>query len=142
MNRPLPPSRHVQLAVENAKYGDDFVELDLPIGARGHLLRVFRNRHLLVQVYADPNGFTRLSVNRTTQDNRGRWIDGITWDELMAAKAAAGYGDAWCAEAYPPTAEVINVANLRHLFVMPAAPAWVWEKSPGRPVIVPPAKGR
>lgn len=137
MNRPtlpqLPQSRHVMLAAENARYGDDWVQLELPAGARpAHLTAAWRNRHFLVQIFDDPNGYTRLSVNRTSllAGRDASWVDGITWDELMAAKAAVGYGDAWCAEAYPPDADVVNVANLRHLFVLPTAPAWAWEKTP------------
>lgn len=88
-------------------------------------LRVWRSRHFLVQEYAGDNpripGLIRLSINRTKRNSAGRWVDGITWDELQRIKAEIGYGDVQALEVYPPDRDVVNDANLRHLWVLPVA---------------------
>lgn len=90
--------------------------------------RVWRSRNFLVQEYAEADPvLVRLSVLCTTLDPKlGRWVDGITWDELQQIKADCGYADHDALELYPMAADVVNVANLRHLWVMrePAAFAW------------------
>ena len=95
---------------------------------RGPILRVWRSRDFLVQEYAEPAPvLVRLSVLRTTLDSKaGRWVDGITWDELQGVKAECGYGDADALELYPMAADVVNVANLRHLWVMREPVAFAW----------------
>lgn len=70
----------------------------------------------------------RLSVLRTTLEQKsGRWADGITWDELQQIKAECGYVDMDALELYPIAADVVNVANLRHMWVMrdPVEFAWM-----------------
>lgn len=85
----------------------------------------FQSPQFLAAVYVDPSGYTRLSVNRVRQTN-GMWDDGISWDELQKIKSLIGFGDAWAVEAYPPDSEVVNVANIRHLFLLPSAPPFGW----------------
>lgn len=46
--------------------------------------------------------------------------DGITWDDLQWIKRAAGYGDREAVEVYPLDDDVVNVANMRHLWILPA----------------------
>ena len=79
---------------------------------------VWRSRDLLVQIFSEGNGVDRISVNRTDQTPDGKWKDGITWDELQAIKHAVGYGACIAVEMFPPDDKVINVANMRHLFVI------------------------
>lgn len=122
-------SRSIAVALESARFGDEFIELHVPADTQtrhARILRAWRNRHFLVQLYQD-GSFERLSVNRASIDpvTEG-WRDGITWDELMACKRAVGYGDRWCVEAYPPDDDVVNVAAIRHLFVLDDAPLWAW----------------
>jgi hypothetical protein len=95
---------------------------------RGPILRVWRSRDFLVQEYAEPAPvLVRLSVLRTTLDPKvGRWVDGITWDELQSIKAKCGYGQHDALELYPPDSDVVNVANLRHLWVMRELQAFAW----------------
>lgn len=50
-------------------------------------------------------------------DRDGNWIDGITWDELMEIKRQCGFGDRLAVEIYPPDEHIVNVANMRHLFI-------------------------
>lgn len=89
---------------------------------------VWRSRHFLVSQYTAPKpAVCRLSIHRTTLDG-DRWADGITWDELQRLKCEAGFDDAWAVEAYPPAREVVNVANIRHLWLLPEAPEYFWQK--------------
>lgn len=81
--------------------------------------RVYRNRAFLVQEYKEQNGIRRLSVNRTTMKPNGRWDENITWEELQDLKRQAGYGDWYAVEIYPPENDLVNVANMRHLWVLP-----------------------
>lgn len=91
---------------------------------------VWRSRGFLVQQFSAPApAICRLSILRTTLDpNAGRWVDNITWDEIQRLKAEAGYGDAWAVEVFPAADQVVNVANIRHVWVLPAAPAFAWQK--------------
>jgi hypothetical protein len=85
-----------------------------------------RSRRFLVQCFRD-NGFVRLTVNRTDWDERAKaFRDGISWDDLQRLKAEAGYADAWAVEIYPPELEIVNVAPMRHLWLLPEAPAFCW----------------
>lgn len=87
---------------------------------------VWRNKEFLVQVFAFGNeGLLRLSVNRTSWDGRD-WRDGITWDDLQRIKNEIGFADSTAVEVYPPQDRVINVANIRHLVVLPESPSYVW----------------
>lgn len=98
------------------------------------VLAVLRSRDFLVQVYAEPDGVVRLSVNRAALDLKtGRWRDGITWDELQRLKFEAGYGDRFAVEVFPATDDVVNVANVRHLFVLPEPPAFAWRRGKAVP---------
>ncbi len=91
---------------------------------------VWRSREFLVQVYAAPAGSVRISVNRVVKGVDGRWVDGITWDELQRIKGEIGYADCWAAEYFPPAADVVNVANMRHLWLLDAAPRCAWKRTP------------
>jgi hypothetical protein len=52
--------------------------------------------------------------------------DGIGWDDLQRLKGEAGYGEYCAVEIYPPDADVVNVANMRHLFILKSPPAMMW----------------
>lgn len=109
---------------ENRKRGSILVEVHK---SGTNPIRALASRFFFVQVYRD-NGFIRLSINRTELDNDGNWRAGITWDELMQCKGEAGYGDKWAVEVYPPVEAVVNVANMRHLFLLDEAPEFAWKK--------------
>jgi len=91
---------------------------------------VLRSRDFFVQIFqtTDPK-VLRLSVNRTEIDKNGRFVDGITWEELMAVKTMAGCSEKWAVEVFPPVEETINVANMRHLFLFDEAPSYAWRKA-------------
>lgn len=84
---------------------------------RSSAIGVWRSRDFLVQAYRE-NGAVRLSIGRTELGNNGRWLDNITWDELQELKRQAGYGERYAIEIYPKDKDVVNVANLRHLWVL------------------------
>lgn len=90
-------------------------------------LRVIRSRDYLVQVFDADSGL-RISVNRTKLLGTGRWDDGLTWDELQAVKKMIGYGDYWAVEIYPADDSVVNVANMRHLWILKEPPTFGWHK--------------
>lgn len=83
-------------------------------------MRALRSRDFICLVYdyggAGPN--VRLSICRTSMRADGHYVDGITWDELQQLKAEAGYSNRWAVEVYPPAHEVVNVANMRHLWLL------------------------
>ena len=80
---------------------------------------VWRSRDFLVSAYQEPDGVSRLSVARSAIDTTtGRWKDGITWDELQEIKRQVGLGEYMAVEIFPADRDVINVANMRHLWVL------------------------
>jgi len=91
-------------------------------------LRVMRSRDFLVQIFRE-HDHLRLSVNRTDWDEiQQRWKEDISWDDLQRLKAEAGYDDMWAVEIFPPDTEVVNVANMRHVWLLPEAPAFAWRR--------------
>jgi hypothetical protein len=93
---------------------------------------VFRSMTFLVQLFEEPSGH-RLTISRTVlngwKDGQPVWREGISWDEMQALKAEAGFGDRWAIEVFPPDSEVVNVANMRHLWLLPDAPAYGWRRA-------------
>ena len=92
------------------------------------LKEVWRSQDFLAQIYEAPNAVERISVIRTTIGVFGNWNDRITWDELMKVKHECGWGNEWVVEVYPADTEIVNVANMRHLFVLPAPPEYAWRR--------------
>ena len=121
-----------QLERDNAKMPDALREVPRerwPNQAAPQL-RILRSRDFLVQEFpADAPAVVRLSVCRTSLAG-DRWQDGITWDELQRLKRECGYGDADAIEVFPADVDVVNVANMRHLWVMADPVAFAWRKTP------------
>lgn len=90
---------------------------------------VWRSRFFLVQGYQEANGVIRLSVARTSLLPDGRWDDGLTWDELQEIKRQVGMADGFAVEIYPSDKNIINVANLRHLWILPQALDFAWSRT-------------
>lgn len=87
---------------------------------------VWRSRSFLVQKYLAPApAIARLSVLRTTVVG-DRWADGISWDELQDIKNELGYFAHTAVEVYPPMRDVVNVANIRHLWVLDGPLPFAW----------------
>jgi hypothetical protein len=123
-----------QLRRDNARYPEALIDIpvsdwpaDLPTSSDSIRVRVMRSRKFLVQVFAQ-GMVTRLSVNRTEWDSaEKRWREDISWDDLQRLKREAGFGDACAVELFPPDNDVVNVANMRHLFITPC-PIFMWRK--------------
>ena len=110
-----------------AHHSRTMAPLELPADAPDDVLRVWGSRDYLATLWLDPNGYQRLSINSTTYDTRtGRWADGLTWDELMAVKNQCGFAAQWCVEVYPPKSESVDVASIRHLWLLDDAPGYAW----------------
>jgi hypothetical protein len=60
----------------------------------------------------------RMSVNRAALQSGGRFVDGISWDELQVLKREIGYGDWYAVEIYPRDRDIVNVSNMRHLWML------------------------
>jgi hypothetical protein len=114
------------LQQESRRYPKQLRELPLERNrAATNLLRVWRSSEFMVQLY-DQDGHLRLSINRTAVEPDGHWQQGITWDDLQRLKSEAGFDDRWAVEVFPPGRHVTNVANIRHLFLLPEAPPFGW----------------
>ena len=84
----------------------------------------WRSQEFLVQVFEE-NGVERLSVVRSVLKHDD-WQDGISWDELQRLKNECGRGNKWAVEVYPEDNSVVNVANMRHLWILPNKPSFAW----------------
>jgi len=121
-----------ELRTKNASYGALFTPIpreSWPSGFEAMTPQpelVARNRGYLVQVFPEVDGAQRLSICRTMIANNGRWEDGMTWDELMSIKNQIGYEDRWAVEIYPPASKVVNVANMRHIWLLKEKPVFAW----------------
>ena len=80
---------------------------------------VWRSRDYLVQAYSEQDQITRLSIAKTTMQANGRWVEGLSWDELQEIKRQVGLGDQWAVEVYPADAKIVDVASMRHLWIVP-----------------------
>jgi hypothetical protein len=97
-----------------------------------NVFKVFRNKKFIVQIIQD-FGCQRITVNRTHAilvKGEPIWSDGISWDQLQGIKDAIGYADKWCIECFPPQDEVVNIANMRHLWVLSEPPKFGWHNGP------------
>ena len=91
-------------------------------------LKVWRSRDFLAQLFED--GITlRLSIQRTAPRSDNQWVDDISWDDLQRVKNECGFDGHWMVELYPPVADVVNVANIRHLWVGLEPPPFGWHRA-------------
>lgn len=113
---------------ENRLWPAELVEFPIPPGSMAGMdepaVRAWRSRRFLVQEYHDDTAagvYVRLSVQRVEHAafRTDAVEDPISWDDLMACKSQVGYGDYWAVEVYPPDGQVVDVARMRHLFMVP-----------------------
>jgi hypothetical protein len=121
------------LAESNRHYGPGFSQVhpsEWPVikDETSTMLAVWRSRCFLVQVKLE-NGVTRLSINRTELDSTGNWRDGITWDELQEIKNSIGFGNCHAVEIYPAACDLVNVANIRHLWILEQPLPFIWRNA-------------
>lgn len=79
-----------------------------------------------MQVFARDNSANRLSISRNELDNTGQWRADISWEEIQALKAQCGFGDRHAVEIYPSDEDVVNVANMRHIWVLDNPMPFAW----------------
>lgn len=115
------------MAKDNAKWPLHLKQIPRELWPRDRpdILEVWRSRMFLVQVYQEKNDYVRMSVNRTMHTGSD-WVAGITWDELQRLKRECGRGDLDAVELFPADADVVNVANIRHLWFPPEPVAFKW----------------
>lgn len=97
-----------------------------PPGPSAPPVALWRSRFWVVQLFAlEPSAGAdlRMSVRRANGS------DGITWDDLFQLKAAIGLGLRTAVEVYPSVLDVVDVANMRHLWFLPERPAFAWHPS-------------
>jgi hypothetical protein len=131
MNRHERRAANQHLKKENKTYPDQLVpvpETEWP-RLEPNMVALWRSNRFLVQVYTEQNGVMRLSVCRTQINNRGQWQDNITWEELQEIKNQCGYKNRDAVEIYPRAKDVVNVANMRHLWVFNDTLWFAWRKS-------------
>ncbi len=58
----------------------------------------------------------------------GDWAANITWEELQAIKNRIGYADKTAVEIFPAEKDTVNVANMRHLWILPESLTFGWKK--------------
>lgn len=92
-------------------------------------LRVWRSRHWMVQEFLESGpALVRLSINRTSR-TAGGWEEGVSWEELQSIKNEVGYQLHDAVEIYPAATDVVNVANMRHLWVLADPVEFAWRRS-------------
>lgn len=96
-------------------------------------LKAWESRKYLAQLYdveqQDTLSTLRLSVCRVTLQADGRWEENLTWDELMQVKRDCGFGDWYAIEVHPRDMDIVNVASMRHLWLLPKPLSIGWFKS-------------
>lgn len=133
-------NRHMRRAVvsnvrKKGAFNEDFVkvprqEWPSEYHEQTNRVAVWIGRTYLVQVFDDGHGgILRLSINKTIPQPNGDWVDGIGWEELQAIKDGCGYADYDAVEIYPRQIDVVNVANMRHLWVLPHGLSFAWRKA-------------
>jgi hypothetical protein len=118
----------------NSRFGPQLVEVEAarwPVNHPPKLIRILRSRDYLVQVYGENDGILRLSIVRAAVNLEGRWADGIPWETLQALKDEAGYAANDAVEIFPCQADIVNVSNMRHLWVLPDTLSFGWRNSDG-----------
>ncbi len=116
MLNPKDYPRHM-VEIPREKWPDTSFLYQVPVS-------VWLSRDFLAQVFDEENmgdcekGVIRITVNRA-QRVKGNWRGEITWDELQIIKRELGYGDSFAIEIYPGDMDVVNVANMRHIWVLP-----------------------
>lgn len=94
---------------------------------------VWQSRKYLVQLFDETPlqniDTRRMTVCRVTLGDDGHWDAGLSWDELQDIKREIGFGDWYGVEIYPRDVDVVNVANMRHLWLLAVPLPLGWFKN-------------
>lgn len=119
-----------RIAAENAKWPDTLIEVSadkMPPGMPPTMTKAFRSNRFIVLQFAPVEGAVRLSIRKADISDTliGSSTDGISWDDLQLIKDQCGFEDRDAVEIYPAKQDVVNVANMRHIWIVPNIPfAW------------------
>ena len=84
------------------------------------LKEVWLSNRYLAQVYVEGGGVLRVSCCRTTLNSNGiGWEENLTWDEMMQIKREICHSESYAVEVLPPDDDIVNVANMRHFWILP-----------------------
>lgn len=100
-------------------------------------VKAWESRKYLAQLYdigaAEGRTGMRLSVCRVVLKDDGHWEENLSWDELMQVKREIGCGDMYAVEVYPRDEDIVNVANMRHLWILATPLSIGWFKPSDKP---------
>lgn len=86
--------------------------------SRTHIASLWKTEH---------EGVVRLSVCTTEALEHGRRVaDGISWDTLQRIKTECGFGGMDAVEIYPKDKDIIDEANMRHLWIVQKEIRFAW----------------
>lgn len=94
------------------------------------LIEVWKSKDFLIQI-AQEKYNKRITINKTKftlVNGKAIWAQGITWDEIQEIKSQVGFGNYWAVECYPPNEQVVNVANMRHIWILEHEPEFGWHQ--------------
>lgn len=126
-NRPAFNQARKGLQAENRKMPVTMTKQDHTPNDETEPHGVWRSRDFICMAYLQ-GIYLRLSICRTEVDNRGSWKEDITWEDLQRIKQECGYGNHWAVEIFPADEHLVNVANMRHLWVI-ECPPFAWRKA-------------
>lgn len=116
------------LAAENRKWSETMTRVPpaaWPSTTGPNVLQIWRSNKYLATAYLDQQ-VVRLTVCRTQLDDQGDWLSGIGWDDLQRIKNECGFADFDAVEVYPAAKDVVDVANMRHLWILGEPCAFAW----------------
>ncbi len=119
------------LRQENAKLTAAWVSIpksEWPESPNPNLRNVWRNKDFLVQVFREANDVIRLSINRASVAKSGDWSDGISWEQLQDIKNSIGFAASDAVEVFPRQTDEVNVANMRHLWILAEKLPFAWRR--------------
>ena len=123
--------RRLKLKQDNKSYPNHLIELEISEEKQAQqptLMRALRSRYFLVQVFEDGD-VIRMSVNKTDVNPDGSWKENVSWEDLQQLKRQAGFGNHYAIEVYPRDIDIVNVANMRHIWVLEKPLKIGWSKS-------------
>lgn len=92
-------------------------------------VRVWNVGGYLTQLYEEADGALRLSITSARQlppSHALRETNSIPWDDLQEIKGRIGFAEREAVEVYPADRDVVNVANMRHLWILPDGLPFTW----------------
>lgn len=117
------------LREQNKKYPDYLVEVPKEEWPKTNATKlpykVLRSNRHLVLLYNEGE-YTRMTVSRTMINADGEWESNISWEQLQELKNEAGFIFEYGVEVFPPEDALVNVANMRHIWILPQKPDFGW----------------